>query len=56
MNSNSNKKRKQELHTQNNNLSSFDVNEMNISLVQKIKEGEIEDISSLPTYSPHEEW
>ena len=25
-------------------------------LVEKIKEGEKEDISSLPTYNPHEEW
>lgn len=56
MNNNSNKKRKQELHTQNKDLSSFGINEIDISLVQKIKEGEIEDISSMSTYNHHEEW
>lgn len=53
MSNNSNKKRELENNTQKTNLDSFD---MNKSLVQKIKEGEKEDISSMSTYNPHEEW
>lgn len=53
MSNNSNKKIELENNTKKTNLDSFD---MNKSLVQKIKEGEKEDISSMSTYNPHEEW
>ena|GEM_PF-4636522 len=53
MSNNSNKKRELENNTQKTNLDSFD---MNKSLVQKIKEGEKEDISSMSTFNPNEEW
>jgi len=53
MSNNSNKKRELENNAQKTNLDSFD---MNKSFVQKIKEGEKEDISSMSTYNPHEEW
>ena len=53
---NSSKKRIRETNTQNNNLDSFDINKIDSSLAQKIKEGEKEDISSMSTYNHCEEW
>ena len=53
MSNNSNKKRELENNTQKTNLDSFD---MNKSLVQKIKEGEKEDISSMSIFNPRENW